>query len=121
MSPTSYQAVLAPNGTDFFQGEGDNGRAEKQPASNSEAEGQSQSVEDGDEDGGEEESNDASGGQPESAEDRESGGGRKGSTAESTSAKDDSESGGEWTRNMGKEAKRGPARLEVGGASVPTP
>ena len=45
----------------------------------------------------------------------------EGSAAESTSAEDDGESGGEWTRNSAKKAKRGLEGLEVGGANAPAP
>ena len=119
MSPTSHEVVLALNGVGNFKGGGDYGEAEKEPASSSETESRFQSAEDDDEPGGKEESEDASEGQPEGAEDRESGGEGKGNAAELTSAEDDDESGGKWTTNRAKEAKRGPVRLEVGGASAP--
>ena len=41
VSPTSHQAVLAPNGAKDFQGGGNNGEVEEEPASTSEAESQS--------------------------------------------------------------------------------
>ena len=43
------------------------------------------------------------------------------SAAESTSAEDDDESGGEWTTNRAREAKRGVVRLEVGDTNAPAP
>ena len=92
--------VLAPSGAEDFRGGGDNGEAEEEPSSSSEAKGRPQSAEVKDETGGEEKSGDANEGQTESTE-------------------DDCESGDEWTTNRAKEAKRGPVRLEGGVASAP--
>ena len=66
--PTSEQAVLAPNRAEEYEGGGNNGKAEDEPASRSEAESQFQRAEDEEESGGEEESEDASEGQPDRVE-----------------------------------------------------
>ena len=115
--PTSQQTVLAPSGAEDFQDGGDNGKAEIEPASNSEVDSQPQSTEDDGDSGGEEESEDASGDRPECTEDKS----LAAEWTNSTSAEDDGKSGGEWTTNRAKEAKRGPVCLEVGGESAPAP
>ena len=92
---TRAQAVLAPIGAEEFQDGGDNGEAKEELESSPEVESQSQSAEDDEESGRKGEAEDASQDQPESAENRESSDGGECSVAESTSAKDDGESGGE--------------------------
>ena len=105
--------ILAPNGAEYFRRGVDNGEFKEEPALSSDAENQSKSAEYSDESGGEEVSENASEGQPESTEDRESGGGGEGSPAESISAEENGESGGECTTNRAMEANRGAVRLEV--------